>query len=149
MDVWPSEERAAASGTVSPSFSTVGRSIDSRFCILVGLASLAAGHSALLPRTTIMRLLAVPDDVQRRSQTRQLEPKRAIGNMPRPVGAISGAMAYNSDDGICRPYVVDTSVGRDASGCSAGVPTKNLEQLGQTPRSSGRRDWTWKAPQGE
>jgi hypothetical protein len=49
MDVWPSEESAAASGTVRPSFSIVGRcSDDSRFAILIGLASLALGDSALL-----------------------------------------------------------------------------------------------------
>src|SRR5450631_3627985 len=49
MDVWPSEESAAASGTVRPSFSIVGQCIDdSRFAILIGLASLAVGDSALL-----------------------------------------------------------------------------------------------------
>ena len=46
-EVCPIEATAAASWIVKASFSTVGRSIDdSRLAILIGLASLAAGHSA-------------------------------------------------------------------------------------------------------
>jgi hypothetical protein len=35
-------------------------------------------------------------------RTRLLEPKQARGNIRKPVGVISAAIAYNSDDGTCR-----------------------------------------------
>jgi hypothetical protein len=39
-------------------------------------------------------------------RTRLLGAKRVLGNIRNSVGAISEAIAYNLDDGICRPSVV-------------------------------------------
>jgi Conserved hypothetical protein 698 len=50
--------RDAATGIVRPSFSIVGRSIDSRFAIPL-LTSLAAGHRALLSRSTAVHALQI------------------------------------------------------------------------------------------
>src|ERR1700738_4619345 len=105
MDVWPSEESAAASGTVRPSFSVIDRSIDdSRFAIFMGLASL--GRSALSldpPRCNCSRRqMTFIEDMR----TRLLWAKRVLGNIRNSVGAISDTIAYNLDDGICRSSVV-------------------------------------------
>jgi hypothetical protein len=100
--LWPREESAAASGTVRPSFSIVGRSLDSRFAILIGLASPAVGLvpcSADPPRCDCSRLrMTFIDDMR----TRLLEPKRALGNIRKSVGVISDAIGCNLDDGTCR-----------------------------------------------
>jgi hypothetical protein len=89
---------------VKPSFSIVGRCIDdSRFAILIALASLAVGHvpcSPISPRFGCSRVQMTFIEAMR---TQLLGSKRMLGNIRQSAGAISGAIACNSDDGICRP----------------------------------------------
>ena len=101
LDIDAGPESAAASGTVRPSFSMVGRSIDDwRFTILMGLASLAVGPcSPDPPRYDCpQRDMTFIEDMR----TRLLGAKRVLGNIRNSVVAISDAIAYNLADGISR-----------------------------------------------